>query len=60
MNGNLIIRNASELVTVSGFAGKKGSAMADLGVIRNGAGWPSKRYHHPGWTDRRGPERLGY
>jgi imidazolonepropionase len=37
MDGNLIIRNAAELVTVSGFAGKKGSAMADLGVVRNGA-----------------------
>ncbi|HME42202.1 MAG TPA: imidazolonepropionase [Syntrophorhabdales bacterium] len=37
MGGNLIIRNAEELVTVSGFAAKKGSAMADLGIIRDGA-----------------------
>ena len=37
MNGNLIIKNASELVTCSGFAAKKGTEMADLKIIRNGA-----------------------
>jgi imidazolonepropionase len=37
MNGNLIIKNASELVTCSGFTAKKGRAMADLGVIVDGA-----------------------
>jgi imidazolonepropionase len=37
IDGNLIIRNAAELVTVSGFAAKKGSAMGELGVIHDGA-----------------------
>jgi imidazolonepropionase len=37
MNGNLIIKNASELVTVSGFAAKRGRAMSDLGIITDGA-----------------------
>jgi imidazolonepropionase len=37
MNGNLIIKNASELVTCSGFGAKKGQAMAELHVIQNGA-----------------------
>jgi len=37
MNGNLIIRNAAELVTCSGFTAKKGGDMADLGVIVDGA-----------------------
>jgi imidazolonepropionase len=37
VEGNLIVKNAAELVTVSGFAAKKGEAMADLGVIRDGA-----------------------
>ena len=37
MNGNLIIKNASELVTCSGFAAKKGEAMADLHIISDGA-----------------------
>ncbi|MBW2095793.1 MAG: imidazolonepropionase [Deltaproteobacteria bacterium] len=36
MNGNIIIKNASELVTCSGFQAKKGSEMADLHVIQNG------------------------
>lgn len=34
--GNLIIRNAAELVTCSGFTAKKGGQMSDLGIIRNG------------------------
>jgi len=33
MNGNLIIKNAAELVTCSGFAAKKGQEMADLKII---------------------------
>jgi imidazolonepropionase len=37
MSGNLIIQNASQVVTCSGFAAKRGAAMADLGVIDNGA-----------------------
>ncbi len=34
--GNLIIRNASQLVTCSGFSAKKGREMSDLSVIENG------------------------
>jgi imidazolonepropionase len=37
MNGNLIIQNASELVTVSGFCAKKGKEMSELGIISDGA-----------------------
>jgi imidazolonepropionase len=37
MDGNLIIKNASELVTCSGFAAKSGRAMSDLGMIADGA-----------------------
>jgi imidazolonepropionase len=37
MNGNLIIKNASELVTCSGFAAKKGKEMAELHIITDGA-----------------------
>ena len=37
MNGNLIIKNAAELVTCSGFAAKKGKEMADLQIIPDGA-----------------------
>jgi imidazolonepropionase len=37
MNGNLIIKNASELVTCSGFTAKKGKDMADLHIISDGA-----------------------
>ncbi len=37
MDGNIIVRNASELVTVRGEAPKKGSAMSDLGIIPDGA-----------------------
>jgi imidazolonepropionase len=37
MNGNLIIKNAAELVTCSGFSAKKGKAMAELGIIVDGA-----------------------
>ena len=35
--GNLIIINANEIVTCSGFKGKSGSAMSDLNVINNGS-----------------------
>ena len=37
MNGNLIIQNASELVTCSGFTAKKGKEMSALGIIADGA-----------------------
>jgi imidazolonepropionase len=37
MDANLIIRNAAQLVTCSGFRAKHGSEMADLGIIENGA-----------------------
>ena len=37
MNGNLIIKNASELVTCSGFEARKGQEMSRLDVICNGA-----------------------
>ena len=37
MNGNMIIKNAAELVTCSGFAAKKGKEMADLHIITDGA-----------------------
>jgi imidazolonepropionase len=37
MSAKLIIKNASQLVTCSGFSPKKGAQMADLGVIEDGA-----------------------
>ena len=37
MNGNLIVKNASELVTCSGFTLKKGQEMSDLKIIPDGA-----------------------
>ncbi|MDX1707266.1 MAG: imidazolonepropionase [Desulfobacterales bacterium] len=38
MNGNIIIKNAAEMVTCSGFAAKKGpEEMADLKIIADGA-----------------------
>ena len=37
MSNNLIIKNASELVTCSGFTAKKGSDMSNLHIIENGA-----------------------
>lgn len=37
MNGNLIIKNADQLVTCSGFKAKQGQEMFDLHVIENGA-----------------------
>ncbi|MDR1200999.1 MAG: imidazolonepropionase [Tannerellaceae bacterium] len=33
----LLIRNASQVVTCSGFAAKKGKAMSDIGIINDGA-----------------------
>jgi imidazolonepropionase len=35
-NGNIIIKNAAQLVTCSGFSAKKGSEMSDLHIIENG------------------------
>jgi imidazolonepropionase len=37
MNGNLVVRNAAELVTVSGFGAKCGRSMRDLGIVADGA-----------------------
>lgn len=37
MDGNIIIKHASEVVTPSGFKAKKGREMAELTVIRDGA-----------------------
>jgi imidazolonepropionase len=37
MGANLIIKNAAQLITCSGFKAKKGSEMAKLGVIEDGA-----------------------
>jgi imidazolonepropionase len=37
MNRNLIIKNASELVTCSGFSAKNGKEMSELGIIADGA-----------------------
>ena len=37
MNGNMLIKNAEQLVTCSGFSAKKGKEMADLHVIEDGA-----------------------
>lgn len=37
MNGNLIIKHATELVTVSGYAAKKGTEMSSLNIINDGA-----------------------
>jgi imidazolonepropionase len=37
MVNRLIIKNAAQLVTCSGFAAKRGAAMADLGIIADGA-----------------------
>ena len=36
-SGYLLIRNATQVVTCSGFAGKKGKEMSNVGVIENGA-----------------------
>lgn len=35
--GSIILKNASELLTVSGFEARKGETMNDLGIIENGA-----------------------
>jgi len=37
MSGNLIIKNASQVVTCSGFKAKQGKEMSDLGIIDEGA-----------------------
>ncbi|MDM8525152.1 imidazolonepropionase [Desulfococcaceae bacterium HSG8] len=37
MNGNILIKNASELVTCSGVTAKQGKEMADLCIITDGA-----------------------
>ncbi|MBU0992704.1 MAG: imidazolonepropionase [Proteobacteria bacterium] len=37
MNGNIFIKNASQLITVSGFLPKRGQEMRHIGVIENGA-----------------------
>jgi imidazolonepropionase len=35
--GTLLVKNAAQVVTCSGFAAKKGKGMLDLGIIENGA-----------------------
>ncbi|SMC56359.1 imidazolonepropionase [Desulfocicer vacuolatum DSM 3385] len=37
MNGNLIVKNAAQVVTCSGFKAKQGPEMSDLSIIDNGA-----------------------
>ena len=37
MNGNIIIKNSSQLVTCSGFMAKRGKDMSDLKIINDGA-----------------------
>lgn len=37
MNGNLIIENAAQVVTVSGSRARQGREMADLGIVENGS-----------------------
>ncbi|MBI9088564.1 MAG: imidazolonepropionase [Desulfobacterium sp.] len=37
MSGNIIVKNAAQVVTCSGFKAKQGKEMSDLGVIENGA-----------------------
>jgi imidazolonepropionase len=37
MKGSLIIKNASEVVTCSGFSAKRGVAMSELGIMADGA-----------------------
>ena len=37
MNGNIIIKNASQLITCSGFKAKHGKEMSELHIIEDGA-----------------------
>lgn len=37
MSGNLFVKNASQLITCSGFSPKRGKEMGDIGVIEDGA-----------------------
>ncbi|MCP4159444.1 MAG: imidazolonepropionase [Deltaproteobacteria bacterium] len=37
MKKNIIIKNASEIVTCSGFSAKQGSSMSDIGLLHGGA-----------------------
>ncbi len=37
MSGNIIIKNAAQVVTCKGFKAKQGREMSDLGIIENGA-----------------------
>ena len=39
MSGNLLVKNAAELVTCRGIAPKSGAAMADIGIVEDGAIW---------------------
>lgn len=36
MNGNIIVKNAAQVVTCSGFSAKRGTAMSDLHIIEDG------------------------
>ena len=49
----ILIRNASQVVTCSGFEAKKGKAMSDVGVIEDGAVAVIERYYYACGTDRR-------
>jgi len=55
MKGNLIIKNASALVTCSGFMAKKGREMSELGIIADGAvvieqgGFPASAPRRTSW-----------
>ncbi|MCP4114968.1 MAG: imidazolonepropionase [Desulfobacteraceae bacterium] len=37
MSGNIIVKNAAQVVTCTGFKAKQGKEMSDLGIIENGA-----------------------
>ncbi len=37
MSGNMIVKNAAQIVTCKGFKAKQGKEMSDLGIIENGA-----------------------
>ena len=49
----ILIRNASQVVTCSGFEAKKGKAMSDVGVIEDRGSCRIERYYYACGTDRR-------
>jgi len=66
MKGNIVIKDASELVTCSGFSAKRGPEMSDLNVIPDGAvvvengaiAWVGKTSDLPVSIDRSGFEVI--